>query len=274
MSCGAPLATACPSCATENPPEAKFCIECGTSLTGAPAPGPPGAEEPLPEERRKATILFADLSGYTAVSERLDPERMKSMIDRALRRLGDEIERYGGTIDKYIGDNVMGVFGAPVAHEDDPERAVRAGLAMQAAMEEVNDRIAADLGASFALRVGINSGEVLAGRVGDGYTVIGDPVNVAARLQAAAEARHGDRRRGHPPPHPGGDRVRRARAARAQGEGRAGPRLGGGAGGGPRAGRARGRKLRRRWSDATTSPTCCCRCSSGWRARGARTWSP
>ena len=81
----------------------------------------------------------------------------------------------------------MGVFGAPVAHEDDPERAVRAGLAMQAAMDEINERIASDVGANFALRVGINSGEVLAGRVGDGYTVIGDPVNVAARLQGAAE---------------------------------------------------------------------------------------
>ena len=81
----------------------------------------------------------------------------------------------------------MGVFGAPIAHEDDPERAVRAGLAMQDAMEEVNERVAADIGADFALRVGINSGEVLAGRVGDGYTVIGDPVNVAARLQAAAK---------------------------------------------------------------------------------------
>ncbi|HZO05814.1 MAG TPA: adenylate/guanylate cyclase domain-containing protein, partial [Solirubrobacterales bacterium] len=118
-------------------------------------------------------MLFADLSGYTAVSERLDPERMKTLIDRALRRLGEEVERHGGTIDKYIGDNVMGVFGAPIAHEDDPERAVRAGLAMQAAMEEVNERIAADVGANFALRVGINSGEVLAGRIGDGYTVIG-----------------------------------------------------------------------------------------------------
>ena len=81
----------------------------------------------------------------------------------------------------------MGVFGAPISHEDDPERAVRAGLAMQAAMAEVNERIAADVGANFALRVGINSGEVLAGRVGDGYTVIGDAVNVAARLQGAAE---------------------------------------------------------------------------------------
>ncbi len=109
------------------------------------------------------------------------------MVDRALRRLGSEIERHGGTIDKYIGDNVMGVFGAPISHEDDPERAVRAGLGMQAAMAEINERIAADVGANFALRVGINSGEVLAGRIGDGYTVIGDPVNVAARLQSAAE---------------------------------------------------------------------------------------
>jgi class 3 adenylate cyclase len=188
MSCGAGLSAKCPSCGAENPPGAKFCIECGNALTGAPASAtPPPTAEQLPEERRKATIIFADLSGYTAVSERLDPERIKSMVDRALRRLGDEIERYGGTIDKYIGDNVMGVFGAPVSHEDDPERAVRAGLAMQAAMDEVNARIAADVGAEFKLRVGINSGEVLAGRVGDGYTVIGDPVNVAARLQASAE---------------------------------------------------------------------------------------
>ena len=189
MECGAPLAPSCPQCGAENPATARFCIECGHALAGAPAPAvAPAAEEAqLPEERRKATVIFADLSGYTAVSERTDPERMKSLVDRALRRLAEEVERYGGTIDKFIGDNVMGVFGAPVAHEDDPERAVRAGLAMQAAMEEINERIAADLGANFALRVGINSGEVLAGRIGDGYTVIGDPVNVAARLQGAAK---------------------------------------------------------------------------------------
>ena len=198
MSCGAGLATACPSCGTENPPGAKFCIECGTSLTGKPSPAPAAsasAHSPpehlrpsalLPEERRKATVLFADLSGYTAVSERMDPEALKSMIDRALRRLGEEVIRFGGTVDKFIGDNVMAVFGAPIAHEDDPERAVRAGLAMQAAMGEINERIAGAAGADFALRVGINSGEVLAGQVGDGYTVIGDPVNVASRLQSAA----------------------------------------------------------------------------------------
>jgi class 3 adenylate cyclase/tetratricopeptide (TPR) repeat protein len=214
MSCGEALALRCANCGAENPPEAKFCIECGNALSPAagaaaavPVPGgpppaaaggplafppgsrpdlaPPGAS--LPEERRKATVLFADLSGYTAMAERMDPETVKSMVDRALRRLGQEVTRYGGRVDKYIGDNVMGVFGAPVAHEDDPERAVRAGLAMQDAMSEINDEIAAAMGVSFSLRVGVNSGEVLAGQVGGGdYTVIGDPVNVASRLQAAA----------------------------------------------------------------------------------------
>jgi len=219
MSCGAPLATRCPSCGAESPPGAKFCVQCGTSLSasGAAPPGarpaappaqPPGAPGgqgsglfggqipgggagwgpagSLPEERRNATVLFADLSGYTAVAERLDPEAVKSFVDRALRRLGQEVVRYGGTVDKYIGDNVMAVFGAPVSHEDDPERAVRAGLAMQAAMDEINTDIEAATGVRFSLRVGINSGEVLAGQVGDGYTVIGDVVNVASRLQSAA----------------------------------------------------------------------------------------
>jgi class 3 adenylate cyclase/tetratricopeptide (TPR) repeat protein len=182
MSCGNALASTCPSCGTENPPGAKFCIECGHSLTGPSAPAVADVD-PRPEERRKATVLFADLSGYTAVAERMDPEALKSMVDRALRRLGDEVTRFGGSVDKFIGDNVMAVFGAPVAHEDDPERAVRAGLAMQGAMDEINERIT---GVDFALRVGINSGEVLAGKMGDGYTVIGDAVNVAARLQSAA----------------------------------------------------------------------------------------
>ncbi len=195
MSCGAALAPTCPACGADNPPGAKFCIECGTGLSAAgPAtPQPrtagepaPGAVEAPPEERRKATVLFADLSGYTAIAERMDPEAAKSLVDRALRRLGQEVTRHGGRVDKYIGDNVMAVFGAPVAHEDDPERAVRAGLAMQAAMEEVNEQLADAAGVSFLLRVGVNSGEVLAGQVGDGYTVMGDPVNVAARLQAAA----------------------------------------------------------------------------------------
>jgi class 3 adenylate cyclase/tetratricopeptide (TPR) repeat protein len=149
-----------------------------------PAAEPAGGEPP-PEERRQATVLFADLSGYTAAAERMDPEAVKALVDRTLRRLAEEVDRFGGTVDKFIGDNVMGVFGAPLAHEDDPDRAVRAGLAMQAAMEEVNAEIDERHGVSFSLRVGINSGEVMAGAVGDRYTVIGDVVNVAARLQGA-----------------------------------------------------------------------------------------
>ena len=205
MSCGGALAPLCGSCGAENPPNAKFCMECGTGLEGsapsAPAGAPsrqapsaaaettpssaPAATAAPPEERRQATVVFADLSGYTAAAERMDPEAVKALVDRTLRRLGEEIERFGGTIDKFIGDNVMGVFGAPIAHEDDPERAVRAGLAMQAAMEEASRGSEELKGVSIALRVGINSGEVMAGAVGDRYTVMGDPVNVAARLQAA-----------------------------------------------------------------------------------------
>ena len=190
MSCGTALAPSCPNCSAENPAGAKFCIECGTALGAAPprsaeAPAATAAAPPLPEERRQATVLFADLSGYTAAAERMDPEAVTALVDRTLRRLGEEIERFGGTIDKFIGDNVMGVFGAPVSHEDDPERAVRAGLAMQEAMAEANRESEATQGVSFSLRVGINSGEVMAGAVGDRYTVMGDAVNVAARLQAA-----------------------------------------------------------------------------------------
>src|SRR5215216_5803977 len=172
MSCGVALERRCPSCNTPAPAEARFCMNCGAALdtqVGAYAPrgtggvpgAAPGVPAALPEERRQVTVLFADLSGYTAFAEGMDPEQVKSQVDRALLRLGHEVQRYGGTVDKYIGDNVMALFGAPVAHEDDAERAVRAGLGMQDAMEEVNAGLPA--GAHFELRVGVNTGEVLAG---------------------------------------------------------------------------------------------------------------
>jgi class 3 adenylate cyclase/tetratricopeptide (TPR) repeat protein len=180
MGCGAKLERRCSACGTPAPPEAQFCMSCGNELdTGAAR-----SRESLPEERRQVTVLFADLSGYTAVAERMDPEAVKALVDRALMRLGREVERHGGTVDKYIGDNVMAIFGAPVAHEDDAERAVRAGLSMQAAMDGINDDL--QEGVHFDLRVGVNTGEVLAGAVGEAYTVVGDTVNVAARLQSAA----------------------------------------------------------------------------------------
>jgi class 3 adenylate cyclase/tetratricopeptide (TPR) repeat protein len=205
MACGTRLERSCPECGGATLPEAQFCMSCGTALAAevasagagrrAPAAGrtvdsdgalPDGRSTATPEERRTVTVLFADLSGYTAIAERLDPEAVKALVDRCLGRLGQEVERVGGQVDKYMGDNVMAIFGAPIAHEDDPERAVRAAVGMQAAMEELNTRLLADYGAEFALRVGVNTGEVLAGTVGDTYTVIGDAVNVASRLQTSA----------------------------------------------------------------------------------------
>ena len=190
MNCGNALERRCPNCGTPAPSEARFCMNCGATLDGPATPAtPPPAAPPAsaaipPEERRQVTVLFADLSGYTAFAERMDPEDVKSLVDRALLRLGEEVQRYGGTVDKYIGDNVMAIFGAPIAHEDDAERAVRAGLGMQDAMTEVNAGLPS--GAHFALRVGVNTGEVIAGAVGAAYTVVGDTVNVASRLQSAA----------------------------------------------------------------------------------------
>ncbi|MCW3026307.1 MAG: hypothetical protein JWM29_1739, partial [Solirubrobacterales bacterium] len=205
MACGERLARSCPECGTAVLSGARFCVACGASLQtdGGPPEALGGAatttrgtdgeqltrERPATEtleERRTVTVLFADLSGYTAIAERLDPEAVKSLVDRCLGRLGEEVLRVGGRVDKYMGDNVMATFGAPVAHEDDPERAVRAAVGMQAAMGELNERLLADFGAQFALRVGVNTGEVLAGTVGDAYTVIGDAVNVASRLQTSA----------------------------------------------------------------------------------------
>jgi class 3 adenylate cyclase/tetratricopeptide (TPR) repeat protein len=156
-------------------------MSCGHALDQPAAVAP--VEQP-PEERRQVTVLFADLSGYTAVAERMDPEEVKQLVDRVLMRLGLEVERFGGHVDKYIGDNVMAIFGAPTSHEDDAERAVRAGLGMHAAMVEVN--MGLPPAEHLDLRVGVNTGEVLAGAVGHDYTVVGDTVNVASRLQSVA----------------------------------------------------------------------------------------
>ena len=161
-------------------------MACGSALEPAQAPATTPTDVVRGEERRLVTILFADLSGYTSVAERLDHETVKALIDRCLTRLAAAVERFGGSVDKFIGDNVMALFGAPVAHEDDAERAVRAALDMQAAMAELNQSVEPEFGFELGLRVGINTGEVLAGRVGEAYTVVGDAVNVAARLQAAA----------------------------------------------------------------------------------------
>src|SRR5256885_7254479 len=114
------------------------------------------------QERKVVTVLFADLVGFTSRAEQIDPEDVVGILQPYYTRLRSELERHGGTVEKFIGDAVMGVFGAPVAHEDDPERAVRAALAMHRAMEEANRVSREKFGVGFSLRVGINSGEVMA----------------------------------------------------------------------------------------------------------------
>ncbi|HEU5278044.1 MAG TPA: adenylate/guanylate cyclase domain-containing protein [Gaiellaceae bacterium] len=168
--------TACPSCGQENPAGARFCNACGTTLPTGPAP--------LPEERRIVTVLFVDLVGFTARSERLDPEDVRAILTPYFNRVRTEVETRGGTVEKFIGDAVMAVFGAPVAHGDDPERAVRAAVAVCAALEELN---AADPELELQLRVAVNTGEALFTRAAAGEGMVaGDVVNTAARLQTAA----------------------------------------------------------------------------------------
>jgi class 3 adenylate cyclase len=146
----------------------------------------------LKGERKQVTVMFADISGFTAMSEKLDPEEVRSMINGCFERLGAVIDQYGGHIDKFIGDEIMALFGAPAAHENDPERALRAALDMMAALEAFNDEHINLLPKRLALHFGINTGLVIAGGIGTAqrqdYSVMGDAVNLAARLEDLSEA--------------------------------------------------------------------------------------
>ncbi len=166
-------ARTCPNCAAVLPAGARFCPSCGAS-TG-----------PRSDERRIVTVLFADVVGFTPLSEDRDPEHVKNLLDRCFERLASDISSHGGRVDKIVGDEIMAVFGAPVAHEDDPERAVRAALQMQRNLVEH----AEETGADVRMRIGINTGEVVVGalRAGGDVTALGDVVNIAKRLQTAAE---------------------------------------------------------------------------------------
>jgi len=169
----------CPVCGTVAVPGARYCHHCGSRL-------PTVATVPA-TERRVVTILFGDLSDFTAWSEDLDPERVSSVTDRVLAAFAGAVTTFGGHVDKLTGDGIMAVFGAPVAHEDDPDRAVRAALAMQRAVRRVLDAEQGG-GVPLGLRVGLNTGQVVAGvQASLEYTVIGDAVNTAARLADAAQ---------------------------------------------------------------------------------------
>jgi class 3 adenylate cyclase len=174
----------CTSCGKDNPLGFGFCGSCGAPCE-SDGSSTSGAAEGEDGERRWVTVLFADLSGFTALSERTDPEEIRAMVDGCMREMGAIVQRYGGSVDKVIGDALMAVFGAPVAHEDDSERAVRAALEIQRRASEQ-----AEVFGGLCVRIGVNTGEVIFAPVGpDGrreLTVMGDTVNTAARLQTVA----------------------------------------------------------------------------------------
>lgn len=170
--------TPCPRCGTPLADGARFCSACGLAVV----------DDAPREERRVVTILFADIVEYTRLSEGNDPETVKRIIDRAFEGLAEIVTVYGGRVDKILGDEIMAVFGAPQAHEDDPERAVRCALEMQRSITQYSTELQRERGIEMKMRVGINTGECVTGAIGGGdvYTVVGDAVNVASRLVKAA----------------------------------------------------------------------------------------
>lgn len=220
LECGLHLVL-CPQCGAPTQPQAKFCIECGTPLPAASNTLPSlSSISPLlpstpaqdtfstnhadrkhlpetdvlisPEERRVVTIMFADITGSTPLADRLDPEDMRAILAGYFNLMAEQIRRHGGTVEKYIGDAIMAVFGLPSAHEDDPDRAIRAAVDMQKALERFNNqRLSYDATAvRLQMRIGINTGEVAAptnaSPQGQDFLVTGDAVNIAARLQQVA----------------------------------------------------------------------------------------
>src|SRR4051794_30316341 len=185
-SCGAPLLQPCPSCGTPNASDARFCSECGTPLgEKSPSAAPPPPKTETVTERRLVSVLFADLVGFTPLAETRDPEEVRELLSRYFDNCRRLIELYGGTVEKFIGDAVMAVWGTPTATEDDAERAVRAALDLVAAVSALGDEVGAP---ELRARAGVLTGEaaVTIGAEGQGM-VAGDLVNTASRIQSAAE---------------------------------------------------------------------------------------
>jgi class 3 adenylate cyclase/tetratricopeptide (TPR) repeat protein len=170
---------ACSACGQRNPDGFRFCGSCGSPLEGHEAVGR--------EVRKTVTVVFCDLAGSTALGERLDPESLQRVLGRYYQRVREVLERHQGTVQKFIGDAVVGVFGIPRLHEDDALRAARAAVEVQTALAELNQELEREWGVTLQVRVGVNTGEVVAGNPAVGSAlVLGDAVNVAARLQQAA----------------------------------------------------------------------------------------
>ncbi len=209
LGCGAVLGTDCPACGTALPAAAKFCPECGQPAARPSVPTgsrftSPDAYTPrhladkiltsrsaLEGERKVVTVLFCDLAGSTGLSERLGPEAMHRLLDRFFELALAEVHRYEGTINQFLGDGFMALFGAPLAHEDHPRRAALAAVAVQRALRERGAELGVPAGMELAARMGLNTGPVVVGKIGDNlrmdYTAVGDTTNLAARLQQLAE---------------------------------------------------------------------------------------
>src|SRR6516165_2903563 len=168
----------CPGCGEENPDRFRLCGYCGSLLVAQPAPQ---------EVRKTVTVVFCDLKGSTELGDRLDSEAVREVLALYFSTMKPALERHGGTIEKYIGDAIMAVFGLPRIHEDDALRAVRAAAEMREVMADLNVSLRADFGVTLENRTGINTGEVVTGDSGDSQRLAtGDTVNVAARLEQAA----------------------------------------------------------------------------------------
>jgi len=206
--CGNKLEVICPSCQTSNPPGSKFCIKCGHELRVSDKTpfvdySQPQSYTPrfladkilttrsaIEGERKLVTVFFADVAGYTALSEKLDPEEVHGIMDGCFTILMDEIHRFEGTINQFTGDGVMALFGAPLAHEDHAQRACHAALSIQNSLSAYGDKVKADTGIEFKMRIGLNSGHVIVGSIGDDlrmdYTAVGDTTNLASRMENLA----------------------------------------------------------------------------------------
>lgn len=209
MSCGTTLARKCPSCSADVPEKAKFCLECGTKLEdGSSSKSEQNLRRFIPPEllsklesaqqaggmegeRRNVTMLFCDVKGSTAAAEKMDPEEWADIMNDAFEHLIAPVYRYEGTLARLMGDAILAFFGAPIAHEDDPERAVMAALDIIDEVGPLKARIKKQWGIDFDVRVGINTGLVVVGNVGSDlrveYTVMGDAVNTAARMEQTAK---------------------------------------------------------------------------------------
>jgi class 3 adenylate cyclase len=193
VKCGNKFESICPKCGISNSSEFKFCYECGADLKSTPkflADKILTTRSSVEGERKLVTVLFADVANYTSIAEKLDPEEVHQIMDGCFKILMDEIHKFEGTINQFTGDGVMALFGAPVAHEDHAQRACHAALSIHKDLEDYEEKIKKDFGVNFKLRIGLNSGPVIVGSIGDDlrmdYTAVGDTSNLASRIENMA----------------------------------------------------------------------------------------